>query len=62
MENVKFENLTLKKDLMTCTQEISIIKEEGHRIEQSYKTILENITNEGRDSTQKLEIVIIIYK
>jgi len=54
--------LTLKKDLMTCTQEISIIKEEGHRIEQSYKTILENITNEGRDSTQKLEIVIIIYK
>jgi len=47
---------------MACKQEISIMKAEEHRIELSYKTILENITNEGRDSTQKLEIVIIIYK
>jgi len=36
------------------------MKEEEHRIEHSYKTMLENITNEGRDSNQKLEIVIII--
>ena len=60
METAKFENLTLKKDLLTYKQEISIMKEEEHRIEHSYKTMLENITNEGRDSNQKLEIVIII--
>jgi hypothetical protein len=60
LETAKFENLTLKKDLLTYKQEISIMKEEEHRIEHSYKTMLENITNEGRDSNQKLEIVIII--